>query len=897
MSLPPGTRLGAYEIVSVLGAGGMGEVYRARDARLGRDVAIKVMPDLFVRDAERLARFEREARTLASLNHPNIAAIYGMERVESVSPSGESGSDGQALIMELVDGEDLAAVLARGAVPLADALPIARQIAQALEAAHDLGIVHRDLKPANIKVRPDGTVKVLDFGLAKAMDPAGAASGSLANSPTLTSPATELGMILGTAAYMSPEQARGKAVDRRSDVWAFGVVLYEMLTGRRAFRGHEVSDVLASVLKDTLPFDVLPADTPPSIRRLLRRCLEKDRAERLDSMAAARLDIADSLSSKADAPAPETLVSSRTRRRTLVGATLILAGLALGIAAGWTMFRSTPAPASRTIRFSVPLPDGVPTTAVAITSAGDTIVYQADRLYVRGLGDAEARPLPGTDGGRNLFVSHDGKWAGFYVDGTIRKVGLAGGDPLTIADAAELTPGAGWGVGNSVIFSGGWNGPLLSVSAEGGGKPTAISTVDATNGELGHWWPEVLPGDKTVLFTTWMRGAGINDSRIAALDLATGTHRVLMPGAAGKYVSSGHLLYFHAGAFHVVPFDPATLRATGEPRTVLPDIQPLAPNGSPAKPVSVSRDVLAYLAGPLYPERQLAWVTPGGVVEPLGFPSRQFETVDLSRDGRRVAVSRVEGGTYGLWLYDIARQTEERVETPGSNFGPRWSPAGNFVTFTGMRNGHFDVLTLGLTDGAVRPLIAEPYDQTPEAVSSDGTRMVLREYLEDGSSMLAIADVDRPNERKRLPWSAGSVSRVELSPDDKWMAVDTGASGRPEIIVYSFPAGAAPVRVSPRGGSDPQWSPSGSKLFYRRGEELVAVTYTTIGGRFSVVREDTVLRLSGFSLVGIAPDGRFLIAKELPGQTSRLQVVVNWIGELDPQTEGLSLRSRYRLTP
>jgi serine/threonine-protein kinase len=883
MSLPSGTRLGAYEIVSVLGAGGMGEVYRARDARLGRDVAIKVMPDLFVRDAERLARFEREARTLASLNHPNIAAIYGMERVESVSPSGEPGSNGQALVMELVDGEDLAAVLARGAVPLADALPIARQIAQALEAAHELGIVHRDLKPANIKVRPDGTVKVLDFGLAKAMDPTGAASGSLANSPTLTSPATELGMILGTAAYMSPEQARGKVVDRRTDVWAFGVVFYEMLTGRRAFRGHEVSDVLASVLKDTLPFDVLPADTPPSIRRLLRRCLEKDRAERLDSMAAARLDIADSLSSKGDGPAPETPVSSPTRRRTLVGATLILAGLALGIAAGWTMSKSTPAPASRTIRFSVPLPDGVPTNAVAITSAGDTIVYQADRLYVRGLGDAEARPLPGTDGGRNLFLSPDGKWAGFYVDGTIRKVGLAGGDPLTIADAAELTPGAGWGVGDSVIFSGGWNGPLQSVSAEGGGKPTAISTIDAANGELGHWWPEVLPGDKTALFTVWMRAAGINDSRIAALDLATGTHQVLMPGAAAKYVSSGHLVYFHAGAFHVVPFDPATLRATGEPRTVLPDIQPLDPNGSPIKPVSVSRDVLAYLAGPLYPESQLAWVTPDGVVEPLRLPSRQFEAIDLSPDGRRVAASRIEGGTYGLWLYDIARKTEEKVEVPGSNFGPRWSPAGNFVTFTGMRSGHFDVLTLGLTDGAVRPLIAEPYDQLPEAVSSDGTHIVLRDYLEDGSSMLAIAEVDRPNERTRLPWSAGSVSGVELSPDDKWMAVGTAASGRPEVVVYSFPEGAAPVRVSPRGGSDPQWSPSGSKLFYRLGEELVAATYTTTGGRFIVEREDTVLRLGKFSLVGIAPDGRFLIAKELPGQTSRLQVVVNWLGELKPR--------------
>jgi Tol biopolymer transport system component len=282
----------------------------------------------------------------------------------------------------------------------------------------------------------------------------------------------------------------------------------------------------------------------------------------------------------------------------------------------------------------------------------------------------------------------------------------------------------------------------------------------------------------------------------------------------------------------------------------------------------------------LYPESELAWVTPDGAVEPLGLPSRQFHEVDLSPDGRRVAASRIEGGTYGLWLYDVARRTEEKVEAPGSNFGPRWSPAGDFVTFTGMRSGHFDVFTLGLTDGAVRPLIAEPFDQLPEAVSSDGTRIVLRDYLEDGSSVLAIAEADRPNERKRLPWSAGMVSGVELSPDDRWMAVDTGAFGRPEVVVYSFPEGAAPVRVSPRGGSDPEWAPRGSKLFYRREEELVAATYTTKGGRLVVEREDTVSRLGAFSLLGIAPDGRLLIAKELPAQTSRLQVVVNWLGEL-----------------
>ena len=523
----------------------MGQVYRGRDAKLGRDVAIKILPDHFVADAERLTRFEREARTLAALNHTNIAQIYGMEEFDAAVGTG-GPLRGAALVMELVEGDDLSVILSRGALPVADALQIAQQVAQALEAAHETGIVHRDLKPANIKVRADGAVKVLDFGLAKAMDASSGVSGSLANSPTITSPATEMGTILGTAAYMSPEQARGKAVDRRSDVWAFGVVFYEMLSGRRAFEGSDVSDVLASVLKDTIVFDALPADTPPAIRRLLRRCLVKNRADRLDSMATARLDIADAINAPGDG---ETrLASARPSARSrygLIAATI--AGVALGLAAGWAFFRTTPTQsAGELVTFSIPVPEQNRVTGIAISATGDTIVYAADRLYVRRLSDGAPQPVPGTEGAENVFLSPEGRWAGYFASGKIRKVALSGGDPLVIADADADTPGAAWGPDNTVFYSAGWNAPLFSVSADGG-KPVAFSTLDAAAGEIGHWWPEFLPGGKTALITVWMAATGINDSKLAALDLTTGKHRVLMPGSSAKFLPPDRLLFFHAG--------------------------------------------------------------------------------------------------------------------------------------------------------------------------------------------------------------------------------------------------------------------------------------------------------------------------------------------------------------
>ena len=865
-------------MIGLLGAGGMGEVYRAKDTKLNRDVALKVLSDLVLSDPDRLARFQREAQVLASLNHPNIGQIYGVED--------------RALVLELVEGPTLEEVIYGGpsaaphAVPLHDALRIASQVALGLEAAHERGIIHRDLKPSNIKVKDDGTVKVLDFGLAKALAADSGAATDVANSPTLTARATQLGMILGTAAYMSPEQARGKTVDRRADVWAFGVVLYEMLTGRRAFDGSEVSDVLASVLKDSLTMSALPSGTPASLRRLLRRCLEKDRANRLDSMATARLEIADAMVERDDGPTQPAVGSMppavAKRRVTLAMVGVGIATLVIGLAGGWILFRAPSAKATtgRTVRFALPLPADVLPSAVAVTSTDNTVIYEAGRLYARGLAETEPRPLAGTEGARNLFLSPDGRWIGFYQGDYIKKVAVGGGDPLTIAEASVDSPGAGWGPNNTVIFTRGWNLPLVSVSADGGGKPAPLTSVDTAAGELGHWWPELMPDGKTVLFTVWTAASGINDSRIAALDVATGKHRVIMPGARAKYIGSGQLLYFFAGAYHIVPFDPIALRPTGEAKKVLPDAMPLDPGGSRVKPVAVSADgTLAYLSGALNPEGQLAWLTPAGVVASINVAPQRYGALDLSPDGRQLASSRVESGSNGLWLTDLVRLTDEKLDAPGTSFSPVWSPTGDFLAFTSMRAGHFDVSTIRPGERA-KLVIGDPFDQTPSAISRDGKVVLLKEYYSDGTVSLGLAELDRPKERKRLAIDGALIGGLALSPDDQWIATTGSASGRPEIIVHPLQRPGPVVRVTQRGGFGPVWSKKSSTLYYVRDEELVAATYSTARGRFSIAREETIARPGPFRLAGVAPDGRFLIVKLRPGQMAQLQVIVNWLHDM-----------------
>ena len=882
MQLSPGDRLGTFQILAKLGQGGMGEVYRAHDSKLGRDVAIKILPDAFVKDPVRLARFEREARTLASLNHPNLAQVFDFATGPTDASTGSAPPS--YLVMELVDGDDLSAVAARGAVPVGEAIGIAQQIAAGLAAAHEIGIIHRDLKPANVKVRPDGTVKVLDFGLAKAMDPSGTTSGSLANSPTITSPATEMGVILGTAAYMSPEQARGKVVDRRADVWALGVVLYEMLTGRRAFAGSEVSDVLASVLKDPIDWSALPADTPASIRRLLKRCLEKDRTQRLDSMTAARLELAEAATGGGDqsgvmrADASGAHAQPALRRTAIVGLALLAAGLAIGAFAGPQIWRSETTQTGRVVEFMVPMPDIA--TGVAITPDGTRLVFESGRLYVRDISGRTPKPLAGTEGARNVFISPDGKWAGFYAGGQIKKVALAGGDTLSLVAIDSDSPGAGWGPDNTVLYSSGWTGQLFSVSADGGGKPKSISTLDSSQGELGHWWPDMLPDGKTVLFTIWTAGSGINDSRLGLLDLTTGKHRVLMPGAFGRYSRSGHIMYFHAGEYHVVPFDAASLALKGDSVKLDLAIVPQDPLGTRQKTFSISTDgTLAYLAGRLTPEDQLSWLSVDGKIEPLPIKPFAFQSGDLSPDGRELIVAVAVAGKYGLYRQDLQRPTFTRIDLPGSNFSPAWSPDGSFLAFTTLRAGHFDVHLYKTDESREQPWIAEPLDQDVNVVLDAGKRVILQDYFADGSVKYSIAEIDQPKQRKplRIP---SETDGLVASPDGKWLALQIIPSGRFEISVMPLGATGPVVPVSTQGGRVPYWSKKTSTLYYRRDEGIAAVSYSTAGGRFAIQKETLVARLAHSYIIGEAPDGRLLIGTNIPDPNAGVHAIVNWFQTL-----------------
>src|SRR5688500_18386819 len=570
MPLQPGTRVGPYEIVAPLGAGGMGEVYRARDARLNRDVAIKTLPPLFANDPERLARFEREARTLAALSHPNIAQIFGVEEL--------NGS--RALVMELVAGESLDARIARGPVSLDEALAIARQIADGLEAAHDKGIVHRDLKPANVMVTADGDVKVLDFGLARAADPPAESNPTL--SPTITSPATQIGVILGTAAYMSPEQAKGRVADKRSDVWALGCVLYEMLTGRRAFEGEDLSDTLAAVLRADPDWTLLPASTPPHVMSAIQRCLVKDRKARIPDASVVRFLIDDASASRASAVTTSAIAPApRSRaRRILPLAAAAIVGAALVAAIGWPLLRreDPPRPIAR-FRIDAPGMTRVDQgKSIAISPDGRYIVFEAMTaagavLMLRSLDGVEQTVLQGTATGQAPFFSPDSKWLGFVTTtGEFRKMPAAGGAVSAIGRMSGTIPrGATWSEDGTIVFGSAVSSEGLLRMPASGGRPESLTKPDVTKGESAHRYPRFLPGGKALIYTAVRPGDGTGSAamRLTALDLLTGRSKPLVVGSHAAYIDTGHLIYAYDGTLRAVPFDADRLEVTGEPFTVV----------------------------------------------------------------------------------------------------------------------------------------------------------------------------------------------------------------------------------------------------------------------------------------------------------------------------------------
>jgi Tol biopolymer transport system component len=725
MPLKPGTRLGPYEIKSAIGAGAMGEVYCARDTKLNRDVAIKVLPDSFASDPERLGRFGREAQLLASLNHPHIAQVYGFDEF----PPPHSGPAAiRALVMELVDGPTLEHRIAQGPIPLDEALPIARQIAEALEAAHERGIIHRDLKPANIKLTAGGAVKVLDFGLAKALTPLGAHVGAGPTmSPPFANPATLSGVVLGTAAYMAPEQARGMAVDERADIRALGVVIYEMLTGHRPFEGKTISDTIAAVLRQDIHWVQLPHGTPDELRRLLRRCLKRDPKDRLHDAADARLIIADVESDRRAG-----LNGSgrwRTRMPWLLAGVLVVGTAFAGAVAARRMFTASPAieQVRPLVRFTIEPPAEVMNvSAVVVAADGRFAVYEAQvdgesRFFIRRFDALESQPVAGTEGARGPFLSPDGAWIGFVRNARLFKVSTAGGEALAVCNV-QGGPGSTWVADGRIIFSRAWLSGLSIVSADGG-TPTILTTPDRNKQEIGHWWPAALP-DGRVLFTIIRASTGLNDARIALLDPANGSYRVLFPGAKATWPPSGHVVFYRAGRYHAVTFDVPSGTVTADPFPVLDDAQELDPAGDWLQPVSASPGgVLAYLPGRYVPPSRLTWIDAQGKFTPLAFAPRPFVGVKLSPDGHRAATASLEAGRLLIRLLDLERCTEEMPNIDGMNWNPVWLPDGR-LSYTSMRKGDFDVYVKDVGgSGAEQPVLFGLDDTDPAATYSCRARM------------------------------------------------------------------------------------------------------------------------------------------------------------------------------
>jgi serine/threonine-protein kinase len=815
-----GDRVGPYAILAKLGEGGMGEVYRARDTKLNRDVALKVLPDSFANDPDRLARFQREAQVLASLNHPNIAHIHGLEESNGV----------RALVMELVEGDDLSQRIARGPIPIDEALPIAKQVADALEAAHEQGIIHRDLKPANIKVRSDGTVKVLDFGLAKAMEPVGSAS-IVSQSPTITTPAmmTGVGVILGTAAYMSPEQARGKKTDTRTDVWAFGCVLFEMLTGQRAFEGELISDVLAAILKTDPNWQAMPTGTPAALRRLVGRCLEKDPKRRLQAIGEARVQIEDLLAGASEPMRPAAPSGKRLWPRLAVVAVL---ALAIGAAAAFTATWRVRAAAPRVTRTSIAAIGPVALTIngisrdLVISPDGSRVVYVGNngtQLFVRAL-DALEPVAIATGQIREPFMSPDGQWVGFVESlNNLKKVPITGGPSIHLTTLDGAPQGATWLPDDTIVFGTNNQSTGLQRVSANGGTPTVVTRPDHHGGEVDHLWPEVLPGGRVVLFTITAQTGGPDNASIAALDLTTQTSTILVrAGVDAHYVAGGHLVYVGAGMLRAVPFDLTRLTVLGPAVPVVPRL--LTIGRGDAGDFGVASDgTLVYVdvtpGSQSSRARALVWVDRTGTEERIAAPTRSYEGPFISPDGKQLALAISQDGD--IWLWDLARaQFRQLTFEPGVDTFPVWTPDSHRIVFASQSGGSMN-LRWQAADGTetAERLTTNINNQWSTSVSSDGTQVVFSELTPTMGydlMLLTLGGIRRVTPLLQTPFDELSGA---ISPDGHWLAYETNSSGQFEVWVRPFPnTSSAKYQISSSGGARPVWAHSGKELFFFGGD-------------------------------------------------------------------------------
>ncbi len=884
-----GKSIAHYKVISKLGEGGMGVVYRARDTRVDRHVALKLLPDEFAQDAARLARFEREAKILASLNHPSIATLHGLEE-----------SDGKRfIVMELVEGQTLAHRLRKGRLPVDEALDICRQIAEGLEAAHEKGVIHRDLKPGNVMITREGKVKILDFGLARTsndqppdVDPA--------LSPAITGTMTRPGVVLGTAAYMSPEQAVGKPVDKRADIWAFGCIFFESLAGSRAFEGENVTETLAAILKGEPEWKALPHGLPWRLVDLVKRCLVKNRDSRLHDIADARIELEESLrgATEGNAPSRESSGPRPVWRRLIpwavAGTIAIIAATAL-----WQQRAVSPArqPSSR---FVVSLPPdqrwsvGLTAPQVALSHDGSKLVYGAMAgsrrcLYLRRIDEYEAHPIPGTEGAGYPFFSPDGTWVGYFAGGTLWKILLAGGNPQPVCPFPG-GDGGSWGTNGIIVF--GASRGLWRVPAAGGSAEPVQAKLDFKEGGS-HWYryPQFLPGGKSILFTV-KRGA--SKMHVGVLSLETGEARILIErGCNAHYTATGHLVYGWQGDMLAVPFDIEALRLTGSP---VPILQGVIGDTRGWASFSVSENgTLAYAPGGLSGKILPVWVNRKGEEDPLSFDIRHYQTPHLSRDGKMFIRRGDEAER--TWVRDLARGTDQPLRKLGGEDG--WAvsdPTGKYVAFAASQNGSALNIFKKYLDGSEREerLTVSEYHHYPQSFSPDGSVLAfVEERSGDTATSLRfdiyLLSLGRDRTPKPLFGAATKSGGIHpaFSPDGRWIAYCSTESGRMEVYVVAYPGAGASYRVSTTGGIGPRWSPDGRELFYRRGANLMTVPFTS-QSPYRLQQPSVLFEKSGMmddyvwsQNYDISPDGRrFLMLKRVMPEFKQINVVLNWFEEL-----------------
>jgi serine/threonine protein kinase len=874
-----GKTLGHYRVGEQLGRGGMGEVYFADDLNLNRKVALKFLPEAFASDPERMARFEREAKLLASLNHPNIAAIYGLEQAEGK----------RFLVLELVEGETLAQRLSKGALSVEEALGICRQIAEALEAAHEKGVIHRDLKPANVMITEGDKVKILDFGLAKALSDETQSINS-SQSPTLTEAMTRPGVILGTAAYMSPEQAKGKAVDKRADIWAFGCILFECLTGKRAFEGETVTETLAAILRGEPDWQALPAATPPHLCYVLRRCLEKDASRQFHDAADVRIELEEALAAPSELQSAAARPSSRWSLSRVVPWTLV------ALLAGTVAFliqqqmRNGALTPKKPIRFSIALPKDLRLSgSPALSPDGSRLAFVAQKgntsqLYIRSLEQSEAFLLPGSEGVQGVpFFSPDGKWIAFVANREMKRVSLEGGSPQLFCQASF--PGGAWGSDGTIIYTPTYSSGLWRIPSSGG-APEKLTEPDPSRGELGHWWPQLLSDGETVLFTDY--SFPFERCCIAAYSLRTHRQKVLVEGAMfGRYLPTGHIVYARSDTLLAAPFDPKRTEVTGPPVPVLDDLAVDFPSGSASASIS-EEGTLAYIrASRVSGSSSLVRLDRRGNIKPITDIQRNYSTPKISPDGRRIAVTVSESGRApDIWTYDLERGTSTRVTFGAATEDtPIWTRDGGRLIFQSEKP-QFD-LHWKAADGTgpEEPLLTSPFDKRPGTISPDGKFLI---YSEDNPKtaedlwVLPLADEHKPRLWLQTLFNETNPS---LSPDGRWLAYVSDESRRNEVYVQPFPDHGERIQVSVEGGTMPVWAPNGRELFYYAGGRLMAVPVTA-GQRLKVGKPTTLFDFEDKDMplqyCDISPDGTWFVGVQRSPRAHpvEVEVVLNWFEEL-----------------